>query len=79
MLAANYWTKFGVSDGEVGEGTGGDEGFCSSVEGATESTGQTSWSYWEVDHQPKSTYRGPMAPAMYVAEDSISERRGPWA
>ena len=38
------WTKLGGPDRGVGEGTGGAEGVCSPMEGATVSTGQTPWS-----------------------------------
>jgi hypothetical protein len=46
----------GVLDGGVGEGTEGAQGACSPMEGATVSIGQTPWSSWVLDHQPKSIH-----------------------
>ena len=58
MLAATYWSERGVPSGGVGEGTEGPEGICSPMEGATVSKGQTPWSSWGLNHQPKSTHGG---------------------
>ena len=33
--------------------------------------GQNPWSSWGLDHQPKGTHGGTMAPAEYVAEDDL--------
>jgi hypothetical protein len=73
MLAANYWTEHGVPNEGIGEGTEGTEGVCSPMGGATVSTGQTppppAPGDWITNQR---VYReGPMAPAIYVAEDSL--------
>jgi hypothetical protein len=57
-LSPNHWSECRVPDGGVGEGTEGAEGFCSPMEGATVSTGQTPWSSWGLDQQPNNTDGG---------------------
>jgi hypothetical protein len=58
MLAANHSTELRVPDGGVGEGTEGAEWVCSLMEGTIVSTGQTPWSFQELNHQPKNTHGG---------------------
>jgi hypothetical protein len=82
MLEANHWTELEVPDGGVGEGTEGAEGFCSPVEGAIVSTGQTPflhWSSWGLDDQPKSTHGGTYWFWPNMSLVGISGRRDPWA
>jgi hypothetical protein len=43
-------------DEGAGEGTEGAMRVCSTMGGATMSTGKTPESSWELDHQPKSTH-----------------------
>jgi hypothetical protein len=69
-------TERGVPGGGVGEGIEGAEGVCIPVGRVTMSTGQILLSSRELDHQPKSTHGGPMAPATCVAEDCWTSVRG---
>ena len=69
---AHTGLSLGFPNGGVGEWTEGAERGCSSMEGATVSTGQTSWSSPGTGSPTKEyTRRLPMALATYVAEDGL--------
>ena len=65
---ADACTEYEDSNGEIGEGTEGAEGFCHLMEGATVSTGQTPRSPGDWTTNQRGLMEGPMAPATYVAE-----------
>ena len=72
MYTAKYWTEHGESEGEVRARTVGVEGVCNLIGRTTISTNQTpSQSSQRLNHQAKYAQGIPMAPAGYVAEDSL--------
>jgi len=71
MLAANHWTEHRDPNGGVKGRTEGAKGFCKLIGRTTISTNRTLQNSQGLNHQPKSTHEGPMAPAAYVAEDGL--------
>jgi hypothetical protein len=71
MLAANHQTEHMNPDRGVGVKTEGVEGVCKPMERTTKSTNQTPQSFQQLNHQPKSTHEGPMAPAAYIVEGGL--------
>jgi hypothetical protein len=59
MFTANHWTEHGDLNGGVRERTEGAEGVCSLTGGTTILTNQTTQSSQGLNHQPKSTHKGP--------------------
>lgn len=64
-----HWTELRVPDRGVGEGTEGPEGVCHPVGGARVSTGQAPRAHRDWITNQRVHREGPMALAMYVAED----------
>ena len=56
-MLVQWYIKF-VESKELEKGLKELRGVCSPMEGATRSTGQTPWSSWGLDHQPKNTHGG---------------------
>jgi hypothetical protein len=58
ILAANYVTEHGDSNGGVRESSDGAEGVCNFIGRATTSTNQIPQSSQELNQQPKNTHGG---------------------
>jgi hypothetical protein len=77
MLAANHWTKLGGPNGVFRERNEGAEGFCNPIGRTIISTNQNPHPTPAQISQGKKTtnqrvhIKGPMAPAVYVAEDGL--------
>jgi hypothetical protein len=70
MLTATHWSGHRDPNRGVTERTEGAEGFWNPI-GRTTSTNQTLQSSQGLNHQPKRTMEGPIAPTAYVAKDGL--------
>jgi hypothetical protein len=71
--ATNHWTEPGVLNGGVREKSEGVKRICNPIGRTAVSTNQNPLppSSQGLNHQPRVHMGGPMAPATYVAEDTL--------
>ena len=71
MFSVNHWTEWEVNNGGVKEGTERAGGFCSPMEAATVSIGQTPRAPGDWTTNQRIHIEGPMALAAYEAENGL--------